>query len=92
MTVKLLLVAGVNDPSVADNVKEPLFVGTRFEKVATPFTAAAVKVEAPLKTPPPLIAIVTLEVFPGTTSPLLSTTWTVTAGEIADPAVEVPGC
>ena len=60
-TVKLLLVARVNEPSVPVNVKVPDFVGTRLEKFATPPEAATVVVELPSSTPPPLIAIVTLE-------------------------------
>jgi hypothetical protein len=68
-TVKLLLVAPVREPSEADNVNEPLLVGTRFENVATPPDAAAVNVDALLRVPPVLIAIVTVELLPVTTLP-----------------------
>jgi hypothetical protein len=91
-TVKLLLVAPVNDPSVADNVKLPAVVGIRLLKVATPPEAATVSVELPLRAPPELIAIVTFELSVVTRLPLLSSTLTVTDGLIAFPAVVVDGC
>jgi hypothetical protein len=68
-TVKLLLVALVREPSVADRVNDPLLVGTRFENVATPPDAAAVNVDPLLRVPPVLIAIVTVELLPVTTLP-----------------------
>jgi hypothetical protein len=91
-TVKLLLVAPIGVPSVADSVYDPLLVGTRFENVATPFTAATLNVDPPLKTPPLLIAIATVEESVVTTLPLASCTCTVIAGLIALPAVVVDGC
>src|SRR5689334_1335945 len=57
-TVKLLLVGWVSEPSLAASVYEPLFVGIKLEKVATPFIAATLRVDPTLNTPPPLIAIV----------------------------------
>jgi hypothetical protein len=91
-TLKLLLVAPVSEPSDADNVNDPLVVGTRFENVATPPDAAAVNVDPLLRVPPVLIAIVTVEVSVVTRLPLASSTCTVTAGLIALPAVVVVGC
>ena len=92
LTVKLLLVALVRDPSVADSVYDPPLVGTRFENVATPLTAATVNVDPPLKAPPLLMAIVTLEPSVVTRLPLASCTCTVTAGLMALAAKVVVGC
>src|SRR5450759_2656777 len=89
-TVKLLLVVELSEPSVAVSVNEPVLVGTRFEKVATPFDAATEAV--PVRTPPLLIAIATVEVSPVTVLPLASCTSTVTAGLIALPAAVAEGC
>ena len=91
LTVKLLLVALVSNPSEADNVNVPVTVGTKFENVATPLDAETVAVELPLSAPGELIAILMLEASVVTTLPLASCTWTVTAGEIACPAAAVDG-
>jgi hypothetical protein len=92
LTVKLLLVAPVSEPSVADNVNDPPLVGTRFENVATPPDAGTVNVDPALKAPPALIPIVTLELLVVTKLPFASCSWTVTAGLIALPVVVVVGC
>lgn len=91
-TVKLLLVAPVSAPSVADSVKLPAAVGTRLLNVATPAEAGTVRVEPALRVPPLLMAIVTLDEFPLTTLPKLSSTDTVTDGEMEAPALVVLGC
>jgi hypothetical protein len=91
-TEKLLLVVPVSNPSVAESVNDPLLVGTRFEKVATPPDAVAVNVAPLLNTPPLLIAIVTVELSAVSTSPLLSSTLTVTAGEMEAPDAVSLGC
>src|SRR5437016_2126948 len=88
-TANELLVAPVSEPSEANKVKLLSTVGTRFENVATPLDAATVVVEPPLNAPPELIVMLTLEVFEVTTLPLASSTCTVTAGEIAAPAIVV---
>jgi hypothetical protein len=93
LTVKLLLVALASDPSEADKVKVvPATVGIKFEKVATPLDADTVVVEVPLNAPGELIVILTLELSVVTTLPFASCTCTVTAGEIAEPALVVLGC
>ena len=92
VTLKLLLIAAVSAPSVAFNVNPvPAAVGTRLEKVATPFTAAMEVVDEPEKAPPELIAIVTVEVFAVTRLLSASSICTVTADVIAEPAAVFEG-
>jgi hypothetical protein len=90
LTLKLLLVVPVRAPSLADSVKAPTLVGIRAENVATPPTAATLVV--PVNTPPLLIAIDTVEVSDASRFPNWSCTCTVTAGEIACPAIVLEGC
>ena len=91
-TVKLVLVALASAPSEAVKVNDPVTVGTRFAKVATPLDATTVVVELPLNTPPVLMAMVTLELSPVTTLPTASCTCATTAGVIAWPAFVLVGC
>jgi len=93
LTLKPVLVAPVRAPSVADKVNAlPTLVGTRFEKVATPLAAATVVVEVPLSTPGLLMPMETFELSVVTMLPNWSSTFTVTAGDIALPACVFDGC
>jgi hypothetical protein len=87
LTLKAALVAPINPLSAADKVNPlPTLVGTRFEKVATPLTAATTVVEVPVSTPGLLMLIETLELSEVTVLPNWSSTFTATAGVIAAPA------
>jgi hypothetical protein len=89
VTVKLPLVAVVNDPSAALSVKLPALVSTRLENVATPALAAAVSV--PVSVPSPeTTEIVTSDAVVVTRFPYASSTCT-TVGLIAFPATVVVG-
>lgn len=92
VTLKLLLVAPASAPSVAFKVKaDPTAVGTRFENVATPLTAATDVVDVPVKAPPALIVMDTVEVFAVTRLLFASCICTLTAGVIAEPAAVLEG-
>src|SRR5690349_18703644 len=88
------LAAPVSPLAPAVNVyPDPAFVITRFENVATPFTALAVNVPdnvPPLGFEPNASVIVPPK--PVATFPLASRAVTCTAGEIGLPAVEFRGC
>ena len=58
VTVKLSLVALARPLLAAVNVNDPTCVGTRFENVAKPLTAATEVVLVPASVPPPLIVTV----------------------------------
>lgn len=91
-TAKLLLVATVSDPSAEVRVKGPDLVGSRLENVAIPPEADTLVVEFPANAPPLLTVILTAELSEVSRFPNGSSTWTVTAGVIACPAVVVVGC
>ena len=92
LTVKLVLVALVSESSDAVKLNVPDAVGTRLAKVAMPLEAVADVVDAPLKVPPALIAIATVEVSEVSTLPNWSSTLTVGDELMALPAVVVEGC
>ena len=89
LTLKLLLVAPVRPVLAALSVNEPACVGTRFEKVAVPLTAATDVVLVPESVPPPLIVTVAVLLV---ALPNWSRICTVTAGLIALPAAVAVGC
>src|SRR5439155_15980523 len=92
--VKGALVAPASPVAPAARVEPlPLWSTARFEKVATPPTAATVVV--PDKVPPTglaPIATVTAPLKPGTVFPRASRAVTCTAGVMAAPAVVLLGC
>ena len=70
VTLKAVLSAAVNAPSIACKVKPvPVLVGIMLENVATPLDAATISVELPLSTPGLLIEMVTFELSVVTTLP-----------------------
>jgi hypothetical protein len=90
-TTKLLDVAPVNPAPVADNVCVPAPDKIKFENDADPFTAATLVV--PLSTPDPLPRLMVIVAAESVTRfPLLSSTYTTTAGEIAAFTLVVDGC
>ena len=88
--VKLVLVAEVRLGLLADRVYVPAVLTVRLLKVATPFCGVAVKV--PARPVPPTRATVTGLVAEVTGFPFLSSTATVTAGEMVAPVKAVVGC
>src|SRR5436309_2469956 len=87
--VNALLATGVAGPLEAVKVFEPARLTLRLLKVATPLASVVCGFD-PLSVPPPFNPSVTGT--PGTLLVKLSATWTVTAGEIATPAVASLGC
>jgi hypothetical protein len=90
LMVKLVLVAEVRLGLLADRVYVPAVLTVRLLKVATPFCGAAVKV--PARPVPAARASVTGLVAEVTGFPLLSSTATVTAGEMVAPVKALVGC
>jgi hypothetical protein len=90
LMVKLVLVAEVRLGLLADRVYVPAALTVRVLKVATPFCGVAVNV--PARPEPPTRASVTGLVAEVTGFPLLSSTATVTAGEMVAPVKVVVGC
>src|SRR5256885_10368196 len=91
-TVKLDEVAAHSVPSVAFSVYAPARLNSSLLNVATPLTARTVEIAPavpPVGTVP--VEIVTFDVSVSTTLPNLSSTLTVTAGEIFAPAVAAVG-
>jgi hypothetical protein len=90
LMVKLVLVAEVRLGLLADRVYVPAVPTLRLLNVATPFCGVAVNV--PARPVPPTRASVTGLVAEVTGFPLLSSTATVTAGEMVAPVEALVGC
>ena len=90
LMVKLVLVAEVRLGLLADRVYVPAVLAVRLLKVAAPFCGVAVSV--PPRPVPPTRASVTGLVAEVTGFPLLSSTATVTAGEMVAPVNALVGC
>jgi hypothetical protein len=90
LMVKLVLVAEVRLGLLADRVYVPAALTLRLLKVATPFCGVAVNV--PAKPVPPTRVSVHALVAEVTGFPLLSSTATVTAGEMVAPVEALVGC
>jgi hypothetical protein len=88
--VKPALAAEVRLGLLADRVYVPAVLTVRLLKVATPFCGVAVNV--PARPVPPTRASVTGLVAEVTGFPLLSSTATVTAGEMVAPVAALVGC
>src|SRR5207247_7984034 len=84
------LMAGVNAPLAALRVFPPLRLMLKLLKVAIP-EPSELSTVVPLSVPVPLLMVIVTDT-PGTLLLKLSVTCTVTAGEIAAPAVALPGC
>jgi hypothetical protein len=90
LMVKLVLVAEVRLGLLADRVSVPAVLTVRLLKVATPFCGVAVNVP-PRPVPPTRASVIGL-VAEVTGFPLLSSTATVTAGEMVAPVKALVGC
>jgi hypothetical protein len=90
LMVKLVLVAEVRLGLLADRVYVPAVLTLRLLNVATPFCGVAVNV--PAKPVPPTRVSVHALVAEVTGFPLLSSTATVTAGEMVAPVEALVGC
>jgi hypothetical protein len=90
LMVKLVLVAEVRLGLLPDRVYVPAVLTVRVLKVATPFCGVAVNV--PARPVPPTRASVTGLVAEVTGFPLLSSTATVTAGEMVALVKALVGC
>jgi hypothetical protein len=90
LMVKPALIADVRFGLAAESVKVPALLAVRLLKVAIPFCGVAVSV--PVRPVPPARVRETGLVAVGTGFPLLSSTTTVTAGEIVAPVRALEGC